>query len=263
MKRRTRAPFAAAVSIAAVLFACVLIFLIMKTYSLAADEDEVALAIDYMDDAEAWTADDENVYVLSRGYTLSTSGSKGGDDDNGYLFVRVNSVPEDGAFHIIRTFDEPLNLYSYSDIALMCSLVEGSEACEYTVAVTLLSDSASNPTFTSSAFLTPDGEWHTLSFSLDGWAGRGDIVGIEIELSIVVLDGYSAEGESLTLRLDALTATGTADTSVEEKFTASAFYADGAALTYSGDAFLWNAYDGGSVSWSPIFESEDSLDGHD
>ncbi|MCD8002627.1 MAG: hypothetical protein LUG88_01685 [Clostridia bacterium] len=227
-----------------------------------------SLTLDCFDDADAWEISGGDVYMLMRKYSGTTSAMASGDDDAGFLFVRDGNLTVGTGLTLKREFDSEMNLYAYGGVTLSLNFTESdtsfSSDYEYVLTLTLYSGSPSSPEYTESAVISPDGQWETLTFSLDGWTGRGHVTGVLIALTVSSSDEETTDDYStVTLRLDALAATGSADTELEDKFTTPAVYSDGEALIYDGEALLWGVGDGGSASWSFVFSDEASVSSHD
>ncbi|MCD7831023.1 MAG: hypothetical protein LUI01_01965, partial [Firmicutes bacterium] len=229
---------------------------------------EGSLTLDCFDDADAWEISGGDVYMLMRKYSTSTFAMASGDDDAGFLFVRDGNLTVGTGLTLKREFDSEMNLYACDGVTISFNFTEAdasfSSDYEYVLTLTLYSDSPSSPEYTGSAVIAPDGQWETLTFSLDGWTGRGHVTGVLISLTVSPSDEETADDYStVTLRLDALAATGSADTELTEKFTTPAVYSDGEALIYDGEALFWSVGDGGSASWSFVFSDEASVSSHD
>ncbi len=263
-------------AILAALFVCALPLLADENEDGSENEDEgdtasvydSSLTLDCFDDADAWEISGGDVYMLMRKYSGTTSAMASGDDDAGFLFVRDGNLTVGTGLTLMREFDSEMNLYAYGGVTLSLSFTESdasfSSDYEYALTLTLYSGSPSSPEYTESAVISPDGQWETLTFSLEGWTGRGHVTGVLIALTVSPSDEETADDYStVTLRLDALAATGSADTELTEKFTTPAVYSDGEALIYDGEALLWSVADGGSASWSFIFPDESSVSSHD
>ncbi|MCD8315017.1 MAG: hypothetical protein LUD44_05245 [Firmicutes bacterium] len=229
---------------------------------------EGSLTLDCFDDADAWEISGGDVYMLMRKYSTSTFAMASGDDDAGFLFVRDGNLTVGTGLTLKREFDSEMNLYACDGVTISFNFTEAdasfSSDYEYVLTLTLYSGSPSSPEYTGSAVISPDGQWETLTFSLDGWTGRGHVTGVLIALTVSSSDEETADDYStVTLRLDALAATGNADTELTEKFTTPSVYSDGEALIYDGEALLWSVGDGGSASWSFVFPDEASVSSHD
>ncbi len=253
-------------------FGLAALFCLVFPLTASADGNEgsgVAVMLDDMSKTDVWGSVSGTVSYMR--YTAETMYLSSGEDDTGYLSVRNNSAVTGAPLEVSRSFDTPLDLFSYNEIGFYINITDpgdGTPVSGYVVTLTLYSRGPSYSFRTE----CEAGEWTRVTAAIGDYSLRTDIIGISVSVTATAATEETAPGTDgeaappalplrLAFRLDGISTGAPRNTSFEERFLCASFESRGGRLTIGDDAVTLAHIDGtGRLSGCPVIRGREDTD---
>ena len=177
-------------------FGLAALFCLVFPLTASADGNEgsgVAVMLDDMSKTDVWGSVSGTVSYMR--YTAETLYLSSGEDDTGYLSVRNNSAVTGAPLEVSRSFDTPLDLFSYNEIGFYINITDpgdGTPVSGYVVTLTLYSRGPSYSFRTECGA----GEWTRVTAAIGDYSLRTDIIGISVSVTATAATEETAPAEA-------------------------------------------------------------------